>query len=346
MLIKYHTKGVSEMSTKTELLAALNGKNGDFISGQELASHLGVSRNAIWKAIKSLQEQGFEIESQAGVGYRLAAGRDVISRDILGEEIKYPCKIQVFDKLDSTNNYAKKVPVGEVPRLIIASEQTAGRGRLGRSFYSPAEKGIYMSLAFEPNFDLDKSLFVTTIAAVAACRAIEDATGLHPKIKWVNDIYLGGKKLAGILTEAESNFENGKIQKIIVGIGINCFSCELPEEIRDIATCLTSPAGDFSRNKLIASFCNHFFERLDHFDQPKIIREYKSRSFIIGEPILIFNPAIARQIGRSDARLNEGIRARAIDIDENGGLVVEFLEGRMSRQMQTLTSGEISVRKV
>ena len=334
------------MSTKTELLALLNEKNGDFISGQEIASRLGVSRNAIWKAINSLKEQGFEIESLAGVGYRLAAGRDIISKDVLDEEIKYPCKIQVFDRLDSTNNYAKKAPASEVPRLIIASEQTAGRGRLGRSFYSPAEKGVYMSLAFEPDFDLDKSLFVTTVAAVAACRAIEDATGLHPKIKWVNDIYLDGKKLAGILTEAESNFESGKIQKIIVGVGINCFSCELPDEIKDIATCLTDPAGDFSRNKLIAAFCNHFFERLDNFDQPKIIREYKSRSFIIGEPILIFNPAIARQIGRSDDRLNEGIRARAIDIDENGGLVVEFMEGRRSRQMQTLTSGEISIRKV
>ena len=334
------------MSTKTELLAALNEKNGNFVSGQELASRLEVSRNAVWKAIKSLQGQGFEIESHAGIGYRLAVKRDIISRDILANDIKYPCNIQVFDKLDSTNNYAKKPAEDKVPRLIIADRQTAGRGRLGRSFYSPAEKGVYMSLAFEPDFDLDKSLFVTTIAAVAACRAIEDSAALHPKIKWVNDIYLGNKKLAGILTEAESNFESGKIQKIIVGVGINCFSCELPDEIRDVATCLTNPAGDFSRNKLIASFCNHFFEMLDNFNQPKIIREYKSRSFIIGEPILIFNPAIARQIGRAEDKLREGIRARAIDIDENGGLVVEFLEGRMSRQMQTLTSGEISIRKV
>ena len=334
------------MSTKTELLAALNEKNGNFVSGQELASRLEVSRNAVWKAIKSLQGQGFEIESHAGIGYRLAVKRDIISRDILANDLKYPCNIQVFDKLDSTNNYAKKPAEDKVPRLIIADRQTAGRGRLGRSFYSPAEKGVYMSLAFEPDFDLDKSLFVTTIAAVAACRAIEDSAALHPKIKWVNDIYLGNKKLAGILTEAESNFESGKIQKIIVGVGINCFSCELPDEIRDVATCLTNPAGDFSRNKLIASFCNHFFEMLDNFNQPKIIREYKSRSFIIGEPILIFNPAIARQIGRAEDKLREGIRARAIDIDENGGLVVEFLEGRMSRQMQTLTSGEISIRKV
>ena len=96
------------MSTKTVLLALLHEKNGSFVSGQDIASRLGVSRNAIWKAVKSLQEQGFEVESQAGVGYRLAAERDIISKDVLADEIKYPCSIHVFDKIDSTNNYAKK----------------------------------------------------------------------------------------------------------------------------------------------------------------------------------------------------------------------------------------------
>ena len=339
-------KELRAMSTKTVLLALLHEKNGSFVSGQDIASRLGVSRNAIWKAVKSLQEQGFEVESQAGVGYRLAAERDIISKDVLADEIKYPCSIHVFDKIDSTNNYAKKIEACKTPQLIIASEQTAGRGRLGRSFYSPAEKGIYMSIAFEPDFDLDKSLFVTTLSAVAACRAIEDVAGLRPKIKWVNDIYLDGRKLAGILTEAESNFESGRIQKIIVGIGITCFSCDLPEQIRDIAACLEQDTSSFTRNKLIASFCNRFFEMIANFDQSKILREYKNRSFILGEQILIYNPAIARQIGRPGERLHDGIRARAIDIDENGGLVVEYLEGRMSHQMQTLTSGEISIRKV
>lgn len=333
------------MSTKTELLSLLDAGNGSFISGQELAAALGVSRNAVWKAIKSLQEQGFDVESHAGVGYRLASARDIISKDVLAGEINHPCCIHIFDKIDSTNNYGKKIHVENTPHLIVASEQTAGRGRLGRNFYSPAEKGIYMSLVFEPDFDLDKSLFVTTIAAVAACKAIEDAGGLRPKIKWVNDIYLNGKKLAGILTEAESNFESGKIQKIIVGVGINCFACDYPEEIREIATCLENPVDGFNRNMLIAGFCNYFFDMIENFNQPKILREYKNRSFVLGEQILIFNPAIARQIGRSDDKLHDGIRARAIDIDENGGLVVEFLEGRMSRQMQTLTSGEITIRK-
>ncbi len=333
------------MSTRSELLALLNENAGKFVSGQEIASRLEISRNAIWKAVNSLKEHGFEIESRAGVGYKLAQQRDVLSRDALCRKISYPCDIHIFEKIDSTNNYAKKLDYSEVPQLVLASEQTAGRGRLGRSFYSPKDKGIYMSIAFAPDFDLDKSLFVTTLSAVALCRAIEDITALRPKIKWVNDIYLDGKKLAGILTEAESNFESGKIQKIIVGAGINCFDCDLPDEIRQITTNLGNPLHSFTRNDLIASFCNYFFDMVENFDQQAILRDYKRRSFIIGEQILIFNPAIGRQIGRTDDRAGEGIRARAIDIDENGGLVIEFLEGRYSRQMQTLTSGEISIRK-
>lgn len=333
------------MSTRSELLALLSENAGRFVSGQEIASRLDISRNAIWKAVNSLRERGFDIESRTGVGYKLSGGRDILSRDVLMSRLSHPCDIHIFEKIDSTNNYAKSLDAMDRPQLVVASEQTAGRGRLGRSFFSPADKGIYMSIAFEPDFDLDKSLFVTTLSAVAICRAIEDVTGLRPRIKWVNDVYLDGKKLVGILTEAESNFESGKIQKIIVGVGVNCFDCDLPDELRETATYLRNPALSFTRNDLIAAFCNYFFDMIGNFDQRAILRDYKRRSFIIGEHILVFNPAIARQIGRSGERLKDGIRARAIDIDENGGLVVEFLEGPMSSQMQTLTSGEITIRK-
>lgn len=333
------------MSTRSELLALLSENAGRFVSGQEIASRLDISRNAIWKAVNSLRERGFDIESRTGVGYKLSGGRDILSRDVLMSRLSHPCDIHIFEKIDSTNNYAKSLDAMDRPQLVVASEQTAGRGRLGRSFFSPADKGIYMSIAFEPDFDLDKSLFVTTLSAVAICRAIEDVTGLRPRIKWVNDVYLDGKKLVGILTEAESNFESGKIQKIIVGVGVNCFDCDLPDELRETATYLRNPALSFTRNDLIAAFCNYFFDMIGNFDQRAILRDYKRRSFIIGEHILVFNTAIARRIGRSGERLKDGIRARAIDIDENGGLVVEFLEGPMSSQMQTLTSGEITIRK-
>ncbi len=335
------------MSTKSDLITLLDKQKGRVVSGQELADRLGVSRNAVWKAAKTLREQGFAIESIQGVGYCLSESRDIISKDFLNENIAYPCTVHLLDKVDSTNNYAKKLNSSDCPQLVIASEQTSGRGRLGRNFFSPADKGIYMSIAFSPDFSLDQSLFVTTLSAVAVCLALEDVTGLHPKIKWVNDIYLNGKKLVGILTEAESDFESGKIQKIIVGIGINCFESETPDELKDIMTCISSSTTkEFDRNRLIAAVTNRFFEMVNKFDREKILREYKKRSFILGEQIMIFNPAIAKEIGRPAERLNDGIRARAIDIDDNGGLVVEFLEGRYSRQMQTLTSGEISIRKL
>ena len=188
-------------------------------------------------------------------------------------------------------------------------------------------------------------MLTTAAAAVVVCRAIEKVSGLRPKIKWVNDIYLGEKKLCGILTEAESNFETGTIEKIIVGIGVNCFKASVPEELVDTVAFMENPSKNFSRNELAVAIANEFFDVMEHFDKQALLREYKARSFILGEQIRIFNPAIARSMGMPPAKEKEGIRARAIDIDENGGLVVEFLEGRRSREMETLTTGEITIRK-
>ena len=334
------------MSTKLELLDLLSRIPDQFVSGQEIADTLGVSRNAVWKAVKSLQAQGYPIESFAGTGYRLKQKADILSADILKEKIKYPCKLHVFDKIDSTNNFAKTLTDVSVPQLIVAQQQTAGRGRLGRSFYSPEGKGIYMTLAFSPDFGLDQAMLITAMSAVAVCRAIEKVTGLNPKIKWVNDIYLNDKKICGILTEAETNFETGQIQKIIVGIGMNCFEDDnMPEDVKDRATYMENPPKTFERADLIVAVTDEFFGLLENFNRVQMIREYKTRSFILGEQILIFNPAVARSIGRLDDKLSEGIRAKAIDIDENGGLVVEFLEGLRSGQMETLSTGEISIRK-
>ena len=333
------------MSTKLTLLQVLTENSGRYISGQELADLLGICRNSVWKAANKLKQQGYNIESMPGTGYRLISASDILSEDYLRENITHPCRIQVLEKVDSTNNAAKLINNCDPPRVIVANEQTGGRGRLGRSFYSPAGTGLYMSIAFKPSFGLDKAMLTTAAAAVAVCRAIEEVSGLRPKIKWVNDLYLGEKKLCGILTEAESNFETGLIEKIIVGIGVNCFPSSVPDELKDVVAFMENPNHDFSRNQLAAAIVNIFFSLLDNFDKPGLIREYKSKSFILGEQIRIFNPAIARSMGLSPAKEKEGIKARAIDIDENGGLVVEFLEGRRSREMETLTTGEITIRK-
>ena len=334
------------MSTKSDLLNLLSKNANEFMSGQEIADGLGLSRNAVWKAVKSLQSQGYPLESLSGVGYRLKEKTDVISLDYLEKNTNFPCKYYVLDSVDSTNNYAKKIGNSDLIQIIVSNEQTAGRGRLGRSFFSPLGKGIYMTIAFKPDFDLDKSMLITTMTSVVLCRALENVAGIHPKIKWVNDVYLGEKKLCGILTEAESNFETGKIDRLLVGIGINCFESELPSEIKNIAGYITNPLKDFSRNQLITAVANEFFETITHFDREKIIRQYKSLSFILGNKILIINPAIAANLGMSKEKGVEGIKARAIDVDENGGLVVEYLEGRRSREMDTLTTGEVSIRKI
>lgn len=334
------------MSTKYELLAFLNENINRYVSGQEIADKLGLSRNAIWKAANALKEQGYDIKSVPRKGYRLAESSDVLMAEIIREGIKYPIDVKVYDKVDSTNNLAKALPDCTVAHLIISDEQTKGRGRLGRSFYSPSKNGLYMTIAFKPEFNINEALLTTGAIAVSVCAAINKVTGLNPKIKWVNDLYLNDKKICGILTEAETNFETGAVDKLIIGIGINCFQGKFPDYISETAGYLESPVDFFTRNQLASAICNEFFDRVNNFNKVLLIREYKAKSFILGEQILIFNPAIARSLGRPESRLNEGIRARAIDIDENGGLIVEYLEGLKMRTMETITSGEVTVRKI
>lgn len=329
------------MSTKSDLFNILNTTQSEYLSGQELATQLGLSRNAVWKAVKSLQSEGFEIESKSGVGYRLLSKNDILSSSYIREEYGIPCKIHILSEVDSTNNYAKSLNDISVPNIVIADSQTAGRGRLGRSFYSPQAKGLYMSIVFEPKFSLDKSMLVSSLAALSVCKAFEEVTGLGPKIKWVNDIYLNGRKVCGILTEAETNFETGSISRIIVGIGINCFEQTFPEELREKAGYIKNPTKEFTRNSLASSIIKWFFNTINTADNRLLLREYKSRSLILGKPILIY--------GASYSALPEnggqGVRAKAVDIDENGGLVVEYTDGIHAREMTTITSGEVTIRK-
>lgn len=331
------------MSTKLTLLEVLNENTNTYLSGQQLADKLGISRNAVWKAMKKLQAQGYHIESKAATGYRLLEQTDIITADYLRENITRPCRYLLYDVTDSTNRVGREldsIKCREMPCVIVANEQTKGCGRLGRSFYSPPGSGLYMTITFCPDFGLDKAMLITTIAAVAVCRAIEQVTGLYPKIKWVNDIYLNGKKLCGIMTEAQSSVETGTIEKIILGIGINCFTGSFPEELSDIATCLEDAPKDFSRGQLAAEIVNQFFDAIEEGDTAPLLREYKAKSFILGERITIYNT----NSGTSPDRNTKGIKARAIDIDENGGLVIEYLEGLRMREMDTLTTGEVSIR--
>ena len=321
------------MSTKSQLLALLNENIGKYISGQKAADMLNISRTAVNKAATTLRKEGYPIYSRTGLGYSLREKADLLSEAAISSALSVPCSLHVYDSVKSTNDVAKELTPDSVPEVVIADTQTCGRGRLGRSFSSPSGSGIYMSFCIKPDFELDKSLFVTMAAAVAVSRAIEKVTGKKPRIKWVNDLFLGSRKICGILTEAQTSLESGQIDRLIIGIGINCFPGNFPDDVAEIAGAVSDEPLSFSRSVLAAEVINELLTLLQTFTDRKFMTEYRRRCFILGKEIRIYSFGDKK-----------GIRARAIDIDRDGGLVVEYMEGPSMREIKTITTGEVSVR--
>ena len=205
--------------TKQALLQALSGAEGRYISGEQLAQTLGVSRAAIHKAAAALTTQGYTLEAAPRRGYRLLGG-DPFCADAVGE---YPAPVYVHERLDSSNQTAKRLALAGAPHgtLVLARQQSAGRGRMGRRFESPAGKGIYLSLVLRVPVPASEALGVTVGAAVAVARAVQKLCGIELGIKWVNDLYYQGKKVCGILTEAGTSVESGLLEWLVVGIGLN-----------------------------------------------------------------------------------------------------------------------------
>lgn len=230
-------------------------------------------------------------------------------------------KIHVFDTVTSTNDVARELcNTSAEPILVIADSQTNGRGRQGKSFFSPENSGLYFSFTYNtpsPAFDFTG---LTCAVAVGVTRAIEKLTNLKPEIKWVNDIYLDGRKVAGILVQSVA--ENGVIKKVIIGVGVNISTVSFPDDIRDIAGSL---GAELDRNILAAEIINNTYELLAKTPD-SYLDEYRSKSNVIGKEIICI---------RDNVRHN----ALAVDIDPAGGLVV--LE---NGEKTTLTSGEISLR--
>lgn len=324
------------MSTKAKVLKILEKNMGKAISGQEIADQIGLSRNSVWKAIKSLQKESCPIISCANSGYKLTKTFESLSEHGIGGKLNEPCQVEVLAKVDSTNNYAKNHFDGENPLLVIANEQTGGRGRLGRTFYSPAGTGIYFSYAFKPNFGFDKSLILTGGTAVAIATAMEDLYKISPKIKWVNDLYYNDKKIGGILTEAITNIESGQIDSIVIGIGLNCTTTNFPKFETNEPGSLFKKNKKYDRTEFIAEIINNLTKTINEMDNEKIVFEFKRRCNTLGKQITIYhdfnNP---NEIGE---------RAKVYDIDSNCGLIVEFLDGPNKQTLSTITSGEISVR--
>ncbi|WP_305768298.1 biotin--[acetyl-CoA-carboxylase] ligase [Candidatus Epulonipiscium viviparus] len=229
--------------TKNDLIKILSNNQEQYLSGEFLAHQLGVSRTAIWKYINSLKNDGYTIDAIRNKGYRLDPQNDILNSEIISQYLLEPSmfNIECYDVVSSTNLLLKQRYAEPEGLVIIANAQEAGMGRVGRTFFSPKNSGIYFSVLLKPN-DSNTVNFVTAMAGVAVCKAITKIFNLSPKIKWVNDIYLNNKKICGILTQSSFSLENNTSEYVILGIGINVYSPPegFPSELENIAGSIIS----------------------------------------------------------------------------------------------------------
>lgn len=238
--------------------------------------------------------------------------------------------VQVHEVLDSTNTYAKELAQQGAPEgtVVIARQQTVGRGRLGRSFHSPRNSGLYLSLILRPNCPAERLMHLTCAVAVAACAAVEQTCGLRPGIKWINDLVLENKKLGGILTELGFG-SDAKVSYAVVGIGINCRPAVFPEELQDLVCCLSQFAGETDPSLLAANLIRNLatMNRTLLSDQASVMERYRQDCVTLGKPVRVISPA-GTQTGLAEA------------VHDDGSLQVLLDDG----QRKNVNSGEVSVR--
>ena len=320
--------------TRDEVLAVLWQNADDYVSGGELGRRLSLSRTAVWKAIGQLREAGYEIESVPKRGYRLRSASDELSEDGIARHLRNKAlKLRVYKTISSTNTVLKGLAAEGAPEglVLLSEEQTAGRGRMGRSFYSPPGSGLYLSLLLRPDMQAVDATRLTACAAVAVAESIEALSGRETQIKWVNDIFVDGRKVCGILTEASVDCESGMMHYVIIGIGVNTHvpDGDFPEEIRNIAGAAfgAGPVPEL-RCRLAAGILDRLTDYAKDPGAPSIFDGYKRRSLVLGKHIDILSP------GR------EPVGAEAVDLAEDYSLLARLPDGSTRR----LSSGEVSVK--
>ncbi len=300
------------MDIKNEVIKLLYQNVGKLVSGEFLAVRVGVSRTAVWKAVRKLKDEGYTIVTFKNKGYVLDPTSDRLNADAIADFAPH-FEPHVFELVESTNDTAKEL-AKEAPGknlVIVANEQSAGRGRRGRAFFSPAETGVYFSAVIYPDISAEKSVLVTTAAALAVAETIEATTGRKALIKWVNDVYVDGRKCVGILTEATLNCETARLDGVVVGIGVNVSTAIFPDEIAHKAG---SIGGDASRNELVGRICERLYELTENLETYGI-EEYEKRCFVVGKDVCVFE----RGGGRYDAH--------ALAVDGLGRLVCRKADG-------------------
>lgn len=303
------------MALKDKVLEILEDNRGRSVSGNKIAVSLGMTRSAVWKAVKQLREEGYTINAVTNRGYCLTSDNDILNEpSVISflETKELGRKMDIFKSIDSTNNFAKSLAqLGAVNgHTIIAEQQTAGKGRMGKKFYAPNNQGIYLSVIVRPQLSVEYALMITSCAAVAVAEAIEKVSGLRCGIKWVNDLYSNGKKLCGILTEAAIGVEQGGLEYAVIGIGINVSNTSFPKELEDIATSIRAETGkNVNRSQLVAEILNRLEVRLGDICTKEFLDDYRKRSIIIGKCIIITRNDVSETV-------------QCVDIDNLGKLVV------------------------
>lgn len=281
--------------TKDEVYSILKNAHG-YVSGEKISSQLGVSRAAVNVAVKALRKEGYEIASVTNRGYCLISSPDGLTvgavMSYLGPERMQT--VQILQTTDSTNRRVQELAMNGAPdgMIVVANEQTAGRGRLGRTFHSPKDTGIYFSVLLRPTCEPSEIVQITTWTAVAIARAVERTTGMRPDIKWVNDLMMGGRKICGILTEMSVESETGTIQYVVAGIGVNVNQeiSDYPEELRGIAGSIAMAVGHPVRRARLTA-C--MIEEMDNLrrDWPSgradYLRAYREMCISTGREVLV-----------------------------------------------------------
>lgn len=323
------------MSRET-VLSLLLAHPGEYLSGAAMSRTLGVSRAAVWKAIEALRQEGYEITSAPNRGYRLESAPDRVREGELSGHLAgclVGSRLLCLDTIDSTNTEAKRQAMAGAPEglVVLAEEQTGGRGRLGRSFQSPPGTGIYLSFLLRPQTSPEQAVNLTACAAVAMCDAVEAACGLRPQIKWTNDILLARRKICGILTEMSVEGETGALQYIVLGIGVNVNQAldDFPEELRDLAGSVAMAAGHpIDRGRLAAEIINAVDAMYAGWKAGiRNAAQYRADCATLGRQVRLIRGGLERT-------------AFAEDVDDQFGLVVRYEDGTR----ETVISGEVSVR--
>lgn len=324
------------MDIRYEILRTLR-ESGGSVSGQELSRQLGITRTAVWKHIRALEEEGYEIEAVNRKGYRLAgvpdtiAAREVLSRletKRMGKEIRY------FSTIGSTNQYARRIAEEGAAdgTLVIADEQTDGRGRRGRHWVTPPGEAISFTLILRPNLPPEKISMITLVMGLAVAQAVQVLYGLDAGIKWPNDVVINGKKLCGILTEMSA--EINEVHYIVIGVGINANLVHFPEEIRSTATSLKLELGrEVNRAELIAAVMKRFEKLNGMFERRGSLED-------MADPYNRLCVNTGRQVRVLDPRGE--YTGQALGIDPGGSLLVKTEDGTLNR----ISSGEVSVRGI